>query len=77
MTKPTKVPWNLSVPADIKRAMEVHCAISGEEISEVTEKLWRDLLRKEGAPMVQELASENPPAPERKPTRYTKPKKKH
>jgi hypothetical protein len=48
MTKLSKVPWNLSVRSDIKRAMEVHCALSGQEISEITEQLWRELLKREG-----------------------------
>lgn len=44
MVKKGKVPWNLSVPKEIKKAMLVYCAQHDLEISELTEDLWRELL---------------------------------
>jgi hypothetical protein len=76
MTKLSKVPWNLSVRSDIKRAMEVHCALSGQEISEITEQLWRELLKREGTSIVRELAESAPAPVARKPVRYSKGKRK-
>lgn len=56
MTKPDKVPWNLSVPADIKRAMSIHCATTGQEISELTEELWREFLKSRSSVIREEPA---------------------
>lgn len=43
-----KVAWNLSVNEELKRQMQIYCAANGEEISEVTEGLYRELLKKRG-----------------------------
>lgn len=59
MGKGKKVPWNLSVPKEIKRAMAVYCAENDLEISEVTEQLWREFLESQGTSAVKE----EPPKP--------------
>lgn len=43
-----KVPLNLSMDAEVKRQMKIHCAGSGEDVSEVTEALYVKFLRSQG-----------------------------
>jgi hypothetical protein len=40
-----KVPWNLSVNGELKRQMQIYCAAKGEEISELTERLYESFLK--------------------------------
>gem|GEM_PF-5065652 len=49
-----KVPFNLSVDAELKRQMKVHCAGTDKDVSEVTEQLYADFLRSRGV-RVEEL----------------------
>lgn len=44
-TRKDRVPWNLSVNSELKRLMKIQCASDGDDISEVTEKLYRDYLK--------------------------------
>lgn len=44
-TQKGKVPWNLSVDAELKRLVKIQCAADGTDVSEVTEKLYRDYLK--------------------------------
>lgn len=41
--------FNLSINKDVKRAMKVACAESGEDVSEVTEKLYAVFLKQHAA----------------------------
>lgn len=43
-----KEPFNLSIKKDVKRAMKVYCAETDQDVSEVTEKLYAELLQREG-----------------------------
>ena len=40
-----KVPWNLSINAEIKRLMQIRCAEEGRDISELTEELYLKFLK--------------------------------
>lgn len=43
------VPLNLSVNPDLKRLVKIHSAKEGKNVSEITEKLYEELLSKETA----------------------------
>lgn len=41
--------FNLSINKDVKRAMKVACAESGDDVSDVTEQLYLNFLKRHAA----------------------------
>jgi len=41
--------FNLSINTEVKRLMKIACAESGEDVSDVTEKLYAEFLKRHAA----------------------------
>lgn len=44
-----RTPFNLSIDKEVKRQMKIACAESAEDVSDVTEELYREFLKRHAA----------------------------
>lgn len=60
MKEGKREPFNLSVDSNLKRQMKIYCAETGEDVSEVTEMLYEQFLKRHGV-SISRIKEESPP----------------